>query len=105
MVTPAPRETEELVEVRCFACSDLAPQPDQHGDSSWERGGWARGGYDIDRVALRHDDGSSYPHSGTDITVTEFECCPKCWAEKVLPFLLTLGEADHYAVCDGKRYG
>ena len=103
-VTPEPRTTTELAEVRCFACDDPAPQPDQHGEDSWERGGWARGGYDIDKVILRHEDGSTYPHSGRDVEVVEFDCCPKCWADKILPFLLSLGDPDRHDLCDGKRY-
>lgn len=105
LVTPPPRETEELVEVHCFACGDPAPQPQEHGEDSWDRGGWTRGGYNIEKVVLRHEDGSHFPHSGRDIKVTEFDCCPKCWEEKVLPFLLTLGEPDRYELLEGKRYG
>ena len=104
LVTPKPKEVEELAEVRCFACDDPAPQPDEHGEDSWDRGGWASGGYDIDKVVLRREDGSIYPHSGRDIEVVEFDCCPTCWDDKILPFLRSLGEPDHYELVEGKRY-
>lgn len=41
-------------------------------------------------VQLEHNEGSRFPDGGSG-TKTIFDCCDKCWSDKVMPALIKLG--------------
>lgn len=83
-------EVEFCAGVTCDLCGDSAPQPEETS-VSYGQGAWAKGGYDVDNVAMRYDEGSNYPHSGRSVEREQFDVCPRCWAEKVVPWMLSQG--------------
>jgi hypothetical protein len=72
------------VEVRCDLCGRTAPRPG-HG-----QGTWGQYGGDVNEVTVSHRSGSSYPEGGSGETV-EFDVCPDCFRDKLVPWLRSQG--------------
>lgn len=70
-----PARTEELVDkTTCDFCGEtIVPTRFEKAD-----------------VKIEFDEGYSYPEGGR-VDKTVFDCCPRCWGEKVLPALRGLG--------------
>lgn len=52
--------------------------------------GWAENGWDVKNVEISLDEGSNYPEYAFGETIT-YDICPKCFKEKLMPFLDSLG--------------
>lgn len=65
---------QELDKVTCDFCGDVIAQPR----------------YNINEVKLSYANGTDYPEGGS-VEIVKFDCCPKCWNDKVQPTLENIG--------------
>ena len=72
-------ERDELVEVNCDLCHNIT-----------KTGDWAQGAYDVADVAVELEEGKHYPDCRST-EVTTFDICPKCFKEKLIPWLKSQG--------------
>lgn len=76
------RKETHLVEQRCDLCGAIAKDFDS----------WSGGSYVVDeteiRVTVKQKEGDSYPEGGSG---TEFniDLCPKCFKERLVPWLIS----------------
>lgn len=71
---------EKLVEFICDIC----------GRKGELDGGWERSYTGVEDVTIEYQSGSRYPE-GADITYHEIDMCPKCFEEKLVPWLKEQG--------------
>ena len=76
------REEEYVAEILCDICG-TSKEGGVWGDN------WARG-YDINEVNISRRTGSQWPEGGNGEKI-EFDICPRCMDEKVIPFLESIG--------------
>ncbi len=70
-----PATTETVVDrTTCDFCGATIPNRD----------------YEFTEVTLQCDEGTRYPEGGSG-EKTIFDCCAKCWGDKVMPALRALG--------------
>ena len=76
-------ESTNLVETTCDLCGAVAKQ-----------GNWESSVYEVNEVevevTVRRKDGVSYPEGGWG-TALEVDICPKCFNDKLVPFLRSQG--------------
>lgn len=77
IVTVPERQLEQVQCVICDFCREKIP--DTHC-------------YDVNEVTIKHREGFNYPGGGAG-KQSQYDCCPKCWTEKVAPALTALGRA------------
>lgn len=75
-VTVPARTEERLQCVECDFCKKKIQQP---------------GAFEVSETTISHKDGTNYGTDGAWGTLTEFDACPQCWAEKITPALIALG--------------
>lgn len=63
----------------------------EEGTGHWQTGNC----YDFDDVTIHHEHGSRYP-SGGNKEELNLDICPKCFSEKILPVLRSLGVKTQY---------
>lgn len=73
------KKTKHLSNIICDSCGARSKMSD-----------WAKDYYDRSEVSLKMTEGSYYPDGGSSVT-TSFDLCPKCFKEKIVPFLNSLG--------------
>jgi hypothetical protein len=101
------RKTLDTTEVKCDLCGKVAPTPDE-ADSDWGGGVWAKGSYDVQDVVVRYKFGSSYPE-GTFVDIAEFDICPDCFRDRLVPWLREQGavgrvrDSDEYDARDSEK--
>jgi len=74
-----------LIKVSCDLCGAVAHSIDD----------WSTRGYGIDEITISQKDGDSYPEGGSG-TEYNVDMCPKCFKEKLIPWLESQG-------CKAKR--
>lgn len=62
--------------IQCEICKSLTT----------DAGNWGGDRYGVDRVTITLEEGNRYPEGGT-ITTTLVDLCPKCFRDKLLPWL------------------
>jgi hypothetical protein len=79
---------EQCVARECDLCHAKSPNPD-----GWENN-WIKGDYTLEEteltIAVRHKDGYSCPDGGNG-TEYEIDLCPKCFKERLIPWLKSQG--------------
>jgi len=72
-----------LAETKCDLCGAIAK------DGNWDSSYWSINTVDVE-IKIQQREGSEYPDggSGTEIKV---DLCPKCFKEKLVPFLRSNG--------------
>jgi hypothetical protein len=79
-IIPVPATEREYVEwLQCDICHRT-----EIGDT------WAKSTYDIAKVGVFLQVGENYPEYGSEET-TSFDICPKCFIEKLVPFIEAFG--------------
>ena len=81
MRTIPSRDEKYIAGVRCDLCGRTAK-------GAWRQ--WTRGSFDVNEVEISFRDGSQYPEGGSG-TKTEFDICPTCFKEKLVPWFTTQG--------------
>lgn len=77
LIIPA-SERDTLVETTCDLCGDATQT------------GWRRGQFDAAETEVRMRTGESYPDNGGGDDTT-IDICPKCFAEKLIPWVKSQG--------------
>lgn len=72
---PVSYDREVVFKVTCDICKEVIP-PEKT--------------YEVSEVEVKYRHGTSYPDGGF-IEITEFDICPKCFKEKLVPMLKSLG--------------
>jgi len=78
-------EHDKLVEMKCDICG---AEPHFRGFDSWGASFELKDVKVFVRVVS--EIGETYPEGGSSVT-TEFDICPKCFAEKLVPFIEGFG--------------
>ncbi len=81
----------EIVEVKCDLCGLVHPVPRNYGDGIFGDRNWSKGQFGIESVKVLHEDGSHYPDSDRESTITSFDICPGCFKDKLVPWLQAQG--------------
>ncbi len=74
-------EMEEIVYIECDLCHKRAPNPDGT-ENEWLP---KSDQYGVATTEIRMETGMRYPDSG-DMEVVQFDICPTCFKEKLIPF-------------------
>lgn len=77
---------EETVSVTC----DLCKQVYENARDVLAGIEWADTRYEIDNTCVQASEGSSYPDGGNEVH-TIYHICPKCFREKLVPWLTSQG--------------
>ena len=64
-----------------LVCDMCGYEVKEYGDD------WSGYGYDVREIEIRHKDGCHFPEGGYG-TEINFDVCPTCWTDNVLPWLL-----------------
>jgi len=85
-VIPAQEISKEKVVTQCDICDK---------EVNWKiddsKGNWGEEySHEIDFVVMKHRKGDCF-YIDVDVTETEFDICPKCWEEHILPLMKSLG--------------
>lgn len=78
------RTDRYLVEVTCDLCGVTS------GDSSAYPGHNWGGRYELEETCVQYREGTNYPEGGSDTTIS-CDICPKCFTEKLVPWLEAQG--------------
>jgi hypothetical protein len=47
--------------------------------------------YDVEETTIKWESGSRYPEGGSDVEVVSFDICPKCFEDKLVPWMEAQG--------------
>lgn len=75
------KEVEREIAIICDVCRAQSPDDD----------GWEEETYGFSEVKVSHSHGSRWPNGEGFSESVSFDLCPKCFHEKLLPFLESLG--------------
>ena len=75
------RDESFLEEITCDLCGRKG-SPGRHN--------WSDETYTIEEIKIESEIGNAYPDGGSS-EKTEFDICPECFAEKVVPWLISQG--------------
>ena len=79
IVIPAKRLTT-LARRRCDLCEE----------STTEKRDWGKDHYDVEETEVRYKTGANYPEGGSGEETT-IDICPKCFTEKLIPWVKSQG--------------
>lgn len=82
---PAKIETQ-IDHIKCELCTNTTDEPRNWGD----RNGSARSSYDVNETTVELRTGYSVPDGG-DIKSQVIDICPKCFVEKLIPWIKSQG--------------
>jgi hypothetical protein len=88
--TKVMREHEETktIAVKCDLCGYVDKRADHDGDGTihW----WGGSSYDEEQITISRLHGSAFPE-GASLERESFDCCAKCWEEKIKPLFAAAG--------------
>ena len=77
------------MEIRCDLCGFVETSPGERPER--EEASWSRKPFYDEGVTVSCAKGSSDPDGGSDHEVTRFDICPKCFRERLMPWLISQG--------------
>lgn len=85
LITIPEKQEERVVTVTCDLCG-------AEGKPNYEGADWTTESYSTNETHVRWKKGSSYPEGGSGEQY-DVHVCPKCFEERLLPWLRTQGAA------------
>ena len=85
-----PAVPEKIVEKNTGTICDICGVVTTHSTWSGDETDWSGSAWDHERVSVRTVIGTAYPECGWE-EITWFDICPKCFAEKLIPWLQSQG--------------
>jgi hypothetical protein len=83
------KKNEKVVELICDICKKNIIVVNAGLDNN----NWATNEYEnnMQKVTIKLEDGNDCLGSGGESTETEFDVCPECFKEKIMPFIESFG--------------
>jgi len=72
-------ETEVIAAINCDICKAVSKSDD-----------WTEGAYEIKETVISMEIGKRFPEGGSS-EMTSFDICPKCFVEKLIPWIASQG--------------